>query len=100
LTGFSDADFAEDIDPRKSTIGGIFFLANRLIFSQSMKQKVVAQSNCRSEYITAANATCQALWLARMLAEVQGSTPSTTLLRMDNKSTIPLIKNLVLHGQS
>jgi hypothetical protein len=100
LTGFSDADFAGDVDPRKSTIGGIFFLVNRLVFSQSMKQKVVAQSNCRSEYIAAANATCQELWLARMLAEVQGSTASTTLLRMDNKSTIPLIKNLVLHGQS
>jgi hypothetical protein len=35
-----------------------------------------------------------------VLAEVQGSTPSTPLLRMDNKSAIALIKNLVLHGQS
>jgi hypothetical protein len=44
--------------------------------------------------------TCQALWLARVLAEVQGSAPSTPLLRVDNKSVIALIKNLVLHGQS
>jgi hypothetical protein len=35
-----------------------------------------------------------------VLAEVQGSTPSTPLLRMDNKSAMALIKNLVLHGQS
>jgi hypothetical protein len=65
-----------------------------------MKQKVVAQSSCESEYIVAANATCHALWLARVLAEVQGSTLSTPLLRVDNKSFIALIKNPVLHGQS
>jgi hypothetical protein len=65
-----------------------------------MKQKVVAQSSCESKYITAANMTCQALWLAQVLAEVQGFAPSTPLLRVDNKSAIALIKNLVLHGQS
>jgi hypothetical protein len=65
-----------------------------------MKRKVVAQSSCESEYIAAVNVTCQALWLAQVLAEVQSSTSSTPLLRVDNKSAIALIKNLVLHGQS
>jgi hypothetical protein len=46
------------------------------------------------------NATCPAIWLACMLAEVQGSTPSTALLRVHNKSIIALIKNPVLHGYS
>jgi hypothetical protein len=58
LTRFSDADFAGDVNARKSTIGVIFFLANSPISWQSMKQKVVAQSSCESEYITAANMTC------------------------------------------
>jgi hypothetical protein len=31
LTGFSDADFAGDVDARKSTTGVIFFLANNPI---------------------------------------------------------------------
>jgi hypothetical protein len=94
LTGFSD------VDVRKNTIGVIFFLTNNTITWQSTKQKVVAQSSCESEYIAAANVTCQALWLARVLAEVQGSAPSTPLLRVNNKSAIVLIKNPVLHGQS
>jgi hypothetical protein len=92
LTWFSDADFAGDVDARKSTTGVIFFLVNSPITWQLMKQKVVAQSSCEAEYIAAANVTCQALWLARVLAEVQGSTPSTPLLRVDNKSAIALIK--------
>jgi hypothetical protein len=70
LTGFSDADFVGDVDARKSTTWVIFFLVNNSIMWQSTKQKVVAQSSCESEYITAANATYQALWLARVLAEV------------------------------
>jgi hypothetical protein len=97
LTGFSDADFVGDVDTRKSTTGVIFFLANNLITWQLTKQKVVAQSSCESEYIAATNVTRQAFWLARVLAEVQGSAPSTPLLRVNNKSTITLIKNLVLH---
>jgi hypothetical protein len=65
-----------------------------------MKQRVVAQSSCESEYITAVNATCQPLWLARVVTEVQGSAPSMPLLRVDNKYVIALIKNLALHEQS
>jgi tRNA(Phe) wybutosine-synthesizing methylase Tyw3 len=93
-------DFARDVDTSKSTIGVIFFLANSPITWQSMKQKVVTQSSCKSKYIVAANTTCRALWLAWVLAEVQGSAMSTPLLRVDNKSAIVLIKNPVLHAQS
>jgi hypothetical protein len=100
LTGFSDAYFARDVVARESTTEVIFFLANSPITWQSMKQKVVPQSSCESEYIATANTTCPALWVAQVLAEVQGFAPSTPLLRVDNKSAIALIKNLVLHGQS
>jgi hypothetical protein len=100
LTGFSDADFARDVDARKSTTGVIFFLVNNPITWQTMKQKVVTQCSCESEYIAAANVMCQTLWLAQVLAEVQCSASSTPLLRVYNKSVIALIKNPVLHRQS
>lgn len=100
LTGFSDSDLVGDIDTRKSTSGIIFFLVDSPITWQSTKQKVVALSSCEAEYIAAASATCQAIWLARVLAEMQNSVPSTPLLRVDNKSTISLIKNPVHHDRS
>ena len=40
------------------------------------------------------------MWLARVLAEAHGLAPSVPMLKVDNKSAIPLIKNPVLHGQS
>jgi hypothetical protein len=99
LIGFSDSDYAGDVDKRKSTTGVIFFLADSPITWQSMKQKVVAQSSCEAEYITAANATYQALWLSQVLAEVRGTKLRVPLLKVDNKSAIVLIKNLVLTRQ-
>jgi hypothetical protein len=48
---------------------------------QSTKQKVVAQSSCESQYIATTNVTCQPLWLARVLAEVQDSASNTPLRR-------------------
>jgi hypothetical protein len=100
LVGFSDSTYAGDVDKRKSTLGIIFFLTNRRITWQSMKQKVLAQSSCEAEYIAAANATCQALWLNGVLAEVQGLEPGVPVLKVDNKSAIALISNPVLTGQS
>jgi hypothetical protein len=70
LTGFRDANFTGDVDARKSITWVIFFLVNNPITWQLMKQNVVAQSSYESEYIAATNATCQALWLALVLAEV------------------------------
>jgi hypothetical protein len=59
----------------------------------------VAQSNYEAEYIAATNATCQGLWLARVLAEVKGTEPMASLLKVDNQSAIVLIKNPVLFVQ-
>lgn len=100
LFGFSDSDYARDVDARKSTTGVISFLMSSPITWVSKKQKVVAQSTCEAEYIAAANATCEALWLTRILAELQGAATSVPLIRVDNKSAISLIKNPVLHGGS
>jgi hypothetical protein len=100
LTVFNDSDYAGDVDKRKSTTGVICFLSGSPIAWQSMKQKIVAQSCCEAEYIAVANATCQALWLSRVLAEIHRTVADVPMLKIDNKSAISLIKNLVLSGQS
>lgn len=64
LIGFSDSDLAGDVDTRRSTSGIIIFLGNKPINWQSTKWKVVALSSCEVEYIIAAIAAYQAVWLA------------------------------------
>jgi hypothetical protein len=100
LFGYSDSDLAGDIDSRKSTSGVIFFLGDRAISWQLVKQKVVALSSCEAEYIAAATASCHGIWLARLLGELVNSAVSRPLLRIDNKYAISLIKNPVHHDRS
>jgi hypothetical protein len=58
LTEFIDADFARDVDVRKSTTGVIFFLANNPVIWRLMKQRVVAQSCRELEYISHQRMRC------------------------------------------
>jgi hypothetical protein len=100
LIGYCHSDYAGDLEKRQSMSGIIFFLGVNPITWQSMKQKLVAQSSCEAEYIPVANATCQALWLSRVLAEIQGRVQRVPILKVDNKSAIALIKNPVLTRQT
>jgi hypothetical protein len=100
LLGYSDSDLAGDIDSRKSTSGVIFFLGDRAISWQSVKKKVVALSSREAEYIAAATASCQGVWLGRLLGELMNTAASKPLLKIDNKSAISLIKNPVHHDRS
>ncbi|XP_066354656.1 secreted RxLR effector protein 161-like [Miscanthus floridulus] len=100
LLGYSDSDLAGDVNDWKSTSGLIFFLAGGPIAWQSAKQKVVALSSCEAEYIAAAGAACEAVWLARLLAELVGGAVLAPKLKVDNKSAIALMKNHVHHDRS
>ena len=66
LTVFSDVDMSGDIDGWRSTSGMLVFLGSSPISWLSLKQKVVALSMCEAEYVAAATAACQAVWLRRL----------------------------------
>jgi hypothetical protein len=100
LRGFSDSDLAGDIDGRKSTTGLIFFLDNSPMYWQSTKLRIVAMSSCEAEYIVAATASCQAIWLAMLLSEMLGRDIRRPVLNVNNKSAISIIKNSVLNNRS
>jgi len=100
LIGFSYSDMAGDVDGRRSTTGVLFFLGACPISWQSMKQKVVALSTCEAEYIAAATACCQGVWLGRLLAELSGEEARAPVLIVDNQSAIALAKNPVHHDRS
>ncbi|XP_073064132.1 uncharacterized protein [Primulina eburnea] len=55
LVGFSDADWAGNLDDRKSTTGGCFYLGNNLASWYSKKQNCVSLSTAESEYVAAAS---------------------------------------------
>jgi hypothetical protein len=68
--GYSDSDLAGDIDDRRSTMRVLFFLGSNHVSWLSQKQKAVAKSLCKAEYMASATAASQAVWLRRVLEEV------------------------------
>ena len=57
LIGFSDADYARDIETRRSISGYAFFVANGVVTWSSQRQKLVTLSTTEAEYVTAAAAS-------------------------------------------
>ncbi|XP_066323921.1 secreted RxLR effector protein 161-like [Miscanthus floridulus] len=98
--GYSDSDLVGDIDTSKSTSGTLFFLGKCLISWQSVKKQVVALSSCEAGYIAATTASTQALWLARLLGDLLGRDVEVVELRVNSKSTLALVKNLVFHERN
>jgi len=101
LTGWSDADWAGDIDTRRSTSGYIFQLDSSCLLSwQSRKQTIVALSSTEAEYIAAATATKELLWLQALLQELGYSLTFPGIIYCDNQSCITLSANPKYHDRS
>lgn len=71
LKGYVDADWANDLDDRRSTSGFLFEAFGNVISWTTRKQSLVAASTTEAEYIAAANAVSEAMWLKKLFADVQ-----------------------------
>jgi hypothetical protein len=100
LIGYTDSDYAGDQDDRKSTSGYVFMLSSGAVSWSSKKQPVVTLSTTEAEFIVAASSACQAVWLRRILQQLNHEPRKSTTIYCDNSSTIKLSKNPVLHGRS
>ena len=81
---------------RKSTFGCCFSLGSRIVSWFSNKKKSVSLTSVEAEYMAASQATCEALWLRKLL--VYHCRP--TVIYYDNQSCIQLSENPVFHDRS
>ncbi|XP_048234333.1 secreted RxLR effector protein 161-like [Ricinus communis] len=100
LSGFVDADWAGDVNDRRSTSGFCFTIGSVAISWCSKKQSTVALSSCEAEYIAATMATQGCLWLRRLIQEMVTTQSHPIQIYCDNKSAIKLAGNLVFHARS
>ncbi|XP_016681225.2 secreted RxLR effector protein 161-like [Gossypium hirsutum] len=70
LRGYSNSDWARLIDDMKSTSGYFFTFGLGVFCWSSKKQQTVAQSTAKVEYIAAAVAVNQAIWLRKILCDL------------------------------
>lgn len=99
LVGYSDSDFAGDVDSRKSTTGYLFLMNGGPVTWASRKQNTIALSTTESEYMAACDAAKEILWIKQFLLDI-GESQNSVILNIDNQSAIKLIKNPVFHKRS
>ena len=100
LEGHVDSDWASSLDDAKSTSGFCFSLGSGMFCWSSKKQSVVAQSTAEAEYVAAAHATNQAIWIRKVLLELNFNPSSSTVIHCDSKSAIAISENLVYFGRT
>jgi hypothetical protein len=87
-------DWGNDTAQRKSRSRYLFTLGTGAISYRSRQQTRVAQSTCKAENYSAADATREAIHIRQLLGEIQGVPVSdTTTICEDNQSTIAYSQN-------
>nr|GEW95285.1 Gag-Pol polyprotein [Tanacetum cinerariifolium] len=96
VKGYVDSDYAGDIDGGKSTTGYVFALCGKIVSWVSKLQSVVAMSTTEAEYVAAAQASKEVVWL-KMLLEELGHEQEKITLFCDNQSALYLARNPTFH---
>eukprot|EP00253_Pinus_taeda_P002353 PITA_02353 len=100
LSGYTDSDWAGSVDDCKSTIGYVLNLASGVVTWTSKKQQAVALSSIEAEYRGAVKASCEAVWLRHMLADMHVFQTGPTPLFCDNQGMLKLAKNPIFHERT
>lgn len=99
VEGYCDADFAGDLNTRKSTTGFVFICNGGAISWSSKLQPTVAVSTTEAEYMASAQAVKEALWLKNLFWSF-GVKIETMKIFSDNQGAIKLLKNPIASVRS
>ena len=93
MIGYIDAGYLFDPHNAISQSGFVFFYDGTAISWKPSKQTLVATSTNHSEIISLFEATCECVWLRRMINHIQqscgiGSIGSPTIIYEDNAACV------------
>ncbi|KAF5374058.1 hypothetical protein D9757_010721 [Collybiopsis confluens] len=97
---FSDADWGNGIDDRKSISGYVSTHAGGAVTWNSKKQPTVALSSMEAEYLALSATTREALWLRTLFAELGLPFKHPLDIFVDNQGTIAFAQNSGFHARS
>ena len=98
LEGYTDADWAGDLDERRSTSGFVFLLGNGAISWSSKKQTCIALSTMEAEFVAFSTAAQEAVWLRNFLDHLMDASDSGPVpINCDSQAAIAYTKNPKFH---
>ena len=100
LEGYVDSDWVGSAIDRKKTSGCCFSIGSGVISWFSRKPSCVALNTAEAEYATACSASCEVVWLRKILSDLFDLRLDATCTYCDNQSCVKLPKNPVFHDES
>ena len=98
--GYSDADYANSVDDRRSVTGYVFVFAGAPLTWNSMNQQSVALSTMEAEYFAVCKATQEAIYLRMLFEETGINVEAPLIIKEDNQACIAFTKNPGDHSRT
>jgi hypothetical protein len=97
--GYVDADYAGDLETRRSTLGEVFMMSGGPVSWSSEKQATVALSTVEAEYVALTCSAKQAMWMHSFLGLLTMPQQKPAVLHCDNMGATLLAKNAKGHAR-
>lgn len=97
LLGYTDSDWANDKNDRKSVSGYVFKVFGNTVSWGSRKQATVSLSSTEAEYVALAQGICEAKWLRSLLEELGFAINQPVIIFEDNQSCIKVAEEPRAH---
>jgi hypothetical protein len=96
---YSDADHGANLDNGRSTSAYVVKISSGTVSWSSRLQSIVALSTTEAEFVAAASAGQEVVWMRALLGELGFHISGPSLLLLDNQSAIQVGKNPEHHGR-
>ena len=93
LVGYTDVNYADDLDDRHSTSGNLFLMSGGPVSWFSKKQPIVTLSTAEAEYVALSTATQKATWIRQLLLDFHLQLEQATIIMEDNQGAICIARN-------
>jgi hypothetical protein len=100
LYGYTDADWGNCPNDRKSYTGYCFIFCGSSITWESRKQCTVALSSTEAEYMALSDATKEGIYLRKLLNELCDENIEKVSILTDNTGSIKLAENPIFHKRT
>ena len=100
IISYTDADWGDCPNTRRSTSGYCVFNGDNLISRSSKRQPTLSRSSAEADYRGVANVVSDSCWLRNLLLELHCPILQATLVYCDNVSAIYLFGNPVQHQRT
>jgi hypothetical protein len=70
LVGYCDADWASDLEDRRSTTWFVFMMGGGAIFWSSKRQPTITLSTTKVEYMASTQGTKETIWMTKFMKEL------------------------------